>query len=63
MESIQIPEALFKEILKRVPESSFKSVDDLITFILQAYLDNQENNTTEDEQEIVEERLRNLGYL
>lgn len=64
MENIKVPQPLYESLLEAVHDSKFNSVEELSIFILQNYLDHQVKNiSSEKEQEIVEERLRNLGYL
>lgn len=63
VKTIQIPEELYETLDKKLSDSTFKSVEDFCVFILQSYLDKENNQTTGSEQKIIEERLRNLGYL
>ena len=63
---INIPDALYRELLTRQKESIFPTLDDLVAYILQDYLDKQKNKSgdKEDEtQQVIEKRLKNLGYL
>ncbi len=63
---INIPDALYRELLTRQKESIFPTLDDLAAYILQDYLDKQKNKSgdKEDEtQQVIEKRLKNLGYL
>lgn len=63
---LHIPETLHRELSKALERSVFKSVDDLAAYILQNYLDTEnesaETSPQEDDQ-AVKERLKNLGYL
>ena len=65
--SIQLPEKLVDELNLHLEQSSFKSVDDFIIFIVQNYLDqlaSQKNHTkTVADDEEVMKRLQDLGYM
>ena len=67
MVSVNIPDALYAEIEKRVKESEeFASVEEYITFVLEELLrdeEEEEYTLSEEEEEKVKERLRGLGYL
>ena len=62
---ISLPGPLFEELAQYHKQSIFPSLDDLIIYILQEYLDKQ--NTQQDNEKnddkIVQDRLKNLGYL
>ena len=63
---IQIPESLHKELSRALEGSVFTTVDNLAAFILQRYLDSENEKaetTPEEDENAVKERLRNLGYL
>ncbi len=61
---IEIDDNLFSYLNKFLKETSFKNLDELIEFILKDYLDNNRvNSNKEEDKKILEERLRNLGYL
>ena len=61
---IEIDDNLFSHLNKFLKETSFKNLDELIEFILKDYLDNNPvNSNKEEDKKILEERLRNLGYL
>jgi len=63
---IRIPDPLLDELAKFHEESIFPSLDDLIIYILQEYLDKKNaspQNDRNSDDEIVQERLKNLGYL
>jgi len=64
--ALNIPETLHIELIKKLQGSAFNSVDDLASFVLQEYLDKQRENkepSAEEDEEVIKERLRNLGYL
>ena len=64
--AMNIPETLHLELIKKLQGSAFNSVDDLSSFVLQEYLDKQTENkgsSEEEEEQVIKERLRNLGYL
>ncbi len=63
---VKIPDTLYKELENFHKQSIFTSLDDLIVFILQEYLDKQSASTDKNEKDtdkIIKERLKNLGYL
>lgn len=63
---INIPDALFRELQACQKESIFPTLDDLAAYILQDYLDKQKNKSgdmEEETQQVIEKRLKNLGYL
>jgi len=64
--TIDLPAGLFAQLEAALESSAFHSVDDLVLFILQNYLDQNLSAgkaITPDEEEVVRQRLRNLGYL
>jgi metal-responsive CopG/Arc/MetJ family transcriptional regulator len=63
---VKIPDTLYKELENVHKQSIFPSLDDLIIFILQEYLDKQNaspEKNEKDAEKIIKERLKNLGYL
>jgi hypothetical protein len=64
---INLPEKLYKELMLNLQQSSFKSIDDYIAYILQNYLDQQklDNNNKQQshDDEAVLKRLEDLGYM
>ena len=65
---VNIPDELYVEIEKRVKESEdFSSVDEYVTFVLEELLKDEDEDVeytmSEEEEEVVKERLRELGYL
>lgn len=68
MAVVNIPDELYVEIEKRVKESEdFSSVDEYVTFVLEELLKDEDEDVeytmSEEEEEVVKERLRELGYL
>ncbi len=63
--TVSIPASLLEQLDSVLHQSAFSSVDDLVLFILQTYLDQNpvSKEISADEEEAVRERLRNLGYL
>lgn len=63
---INLPGPLYKELQTYQKNSIFPSIDDLAAYILQEFLDKQRGDSKEQEQDakrVIEERLKNLGYL
>ena len=65
--SIQLPDKLMDDLNLHLEQSSFKSVDDFILYILQNYLDQQtseknQKKSTNDDAEVMK-RLQDLGYM
>ncbi|OAT81214.1 CopG family transcriptional regulator [Desulfotomaculum copahuensis] len=62
--SVKIPAELFREIEKRIKETGFASVDEYVAFVLrEVVFDDAEQELAGDDEEVVKERLRSLGYL
>ena len=64
--SIQLPESLVDELKLQLKQSSFKSVDDFIIYIIQNYLDqltDKENHSKSSDDAEVMKRLQDLGYM
>lgn len=65
--SVQIPEKLYAGLQAILPDTVFNSVEELVLFALQDYVDSQPqmNNTKEPPatDEVVARRLKDLGYL
>jgi Arc/MetJ-type ribon-helix-helix transcriptional regulator len=67
--SIQIPKVLAERIQRRLSSTDFSSVDDYITYVLEQVLHdledqkNEEKIFSKEDQENVERRLRDLGYI
>ena len=71
--SIEIPKTLAERIQKRLSKTDFKTIDDYITYVVEQVLvelegnegkeAGQENVFSKEDQESVEQRLRDLGYL
>jgi Arc/MetJ-type ribon-helix-helix transcriptional regulator len=63
---ILIPQELYRRLQAHLKNSVFSSMDDLIAFALQDFLDRQNTtggDTAADADKIIQERLKNLGYL
>lgn len=63
---IGIPGPLYEKLEDYQKKSIFSSLDDLIIYILQEYLDKQSTSSAGEkkyEDEVVQKRLKNLGYL
>ena len=62
MAKIEISDKLYKTLEKNAKESGFKSVEEYIEFILKELVEEGEE-ISKDEEEQVKERLKALGYL
>ena len=62
---IEIPETLAKKIEKMIEGTSFDSISDYVTYVLEELLEEEEEEEifSEEEEEKIRERLRALGYL
>lgn len=66
---IKIPKKLYEEIEKRVAESygEFKSVEEYVEFVLTEVVKEEEEESesayTPEEEEMIKDRLRKLGYI
>jgi len=62
---IEIPETLAKKIEEMIEETSFNSISDYVTYVLEELLEEEEEEEifSEEEEEKIRERLRALGYL
>ena len=60
---IQIPNSLCKAVEDQFVGRDFADLDSLITFILQELTQSSDQKLDEAEEQIIEERLRDLGYL
>ena len=62
---IEISKEAYELLKKTVDESEgeFKSVEDLLEFIIKEALGETEEAYTPEEEEKIKERLRSLGYL
>lgn len=73
--TVPIPKILFQKIEKRLEKTEFKSVGEYITYVLEQVLLELDENSggksskksdnpfSKEDQESVEQRLRDLGYL
>mgnify|MGYP000146157867 CR=1 FL=1 len=64
--NVIIPAALYTELQAYLTGSVFASIDDLVAYVLQDFLERQNktsNPPSEENQKIIEDRLKNLGYL
>ena len=66
--TVSLPKSLIDRIKKRVKETEFSSVSEWITYVLEEALTGMEKNEgkethSKEEEEIIKERLRALGYL
>ena len=70
---VQIPKALAEKIRNRLSKTDFKSVDDYVSYVVEQVLVELEGGDSrqagsdsafsKEDQESVEQRLRDLGYL
>jgi hypothetical protein len=62
LREVRLPEDLCAAAEKEFAQT-FRSLEDLLTFVLRDLLRNDAAKFDEAEQELVEQRLRELGYL
>lgn len=71
-ESVQLSKSLIDRIQKRLSQTDFKTVDEYIAYVLDNVLKELEESQnaqrndkvfSKEEEEGVEDRLRNLGYM
>ncbi|MHB2156592.1 hypothetical protein [Caldithrix abyssi] len=60
---IDLPEALFLELEKLRKESGLLNFNDFLIAILQNYLDQQNPSQKEKDEQDIEKRLKDLGYM
>ena len=61
---IEINEDLQNRLQAYLKETSFKTIEELVEFILAEHLDqNKTDRGNDSDKEILQERLKNLGYL
>ena len=67
MKQVNIPDDLYEAIEKKLEEYGFKTVDEYVVFVLKGILEGEGEEETEvfseEEEEIIKKRLRDLGYL
>ena len=68
MIDILIPEDLYKKIEDRIKGTEFESVSDYAAYVLNEVVSDEEQEGAEEtfldeENEVVKERLRDLGYI
>jgi len=63
---ISIPDDLYEKIKAKLDEYGFKTVDEYVVFVLRNLLEEGEEEKpvfSEEEEEMIKKRLRDLGYL
>jgi len=62
--TVKIPKRLIEEIKEYIKDSEFKSVDDYVSFVIEEVLkDDEEPEFSEEDEKLVKDRLKDLGYL
>ena len=64
--TFNIPASLFDMLQKELAQSPFANMDELMTFIVQQYFDQQSRTSAPEEKnadEAIRKRLEGLGYL
>ncbi len=64
--TVSIPTTLYKKIEEQIEGTEFSSVEDYIIFVLEEILkedEDSESALSPEEEELVKERLKGLGYL
>jgi len=63
---VSIPDDLYEKIKAKLDEYGFKTVDEYVEFVLRNLLEGGEEEKpvfSEEEEEMIKKRLRDLGYL
>ena len=64
---VSIPNELYEKIEKNLEDFGFKTVDEYIVFVLEEVLKSDDSGEeqvfSEEEEEMIKKRLRDLGYL
>lgn len=64
---VSIPDELYEKIEKNLEDFGFKTVDEYIVFVLEEVLKSDDSGEkqvfSEEEEEMIKKRLRDLGYL
>ena len=60
--SVNIPKQIYMKIKEKISDSKFSSVNEYIIAKLEEEI-SQESAYTKEEEELIKERLRRLGYL
>ena len=64
---IKISDELYEKIEKNLSEYGFETVDEYVEFVLKEILEDKNSDEeqvfSEEEEEIIKKRLRDLGYL
>jgi len=67
MKQVNIPDELYSAIEEKLEEFGFKTVDEYVVFVLEEVLkddgEGEEQVFSEEEEEMIKKRLRDLGYL
>ena len=66
MKEVRIAEDLYEAIEKVLDEYGFKTVDEYVDFVLRQAItpdDDNEHVFSKEEEEIIKQRLKDLGYL
>ncbi len=65
MKKVEIADEIYEKIEKRMNEFGFKTVEEYVDFVLRQSLSDEkdENVFSEEEEEAIKKRLRDLGYL
>ena len=63
MTRVEVPDDLYEAARAKLDRTGFETVGALITFILQQLLSEETTRLNAEEERILEERLRGLGYL
>ena len=65
--AVYIPRKLYERIKREIESTGgFESVDEYVTFVLEELLSGEEHGEeaySKEEEELIKERLRSLGYL
>lgn len=67
MKQVNIPDELYDRIERNLEDFGFRTVDEYVVFVLEEVIkkdgDGEDKVFSEEEEEAIKKRLRDLGYL
>lgn len=62
--TVKIPKRLIEKIEEYIKDSEFKSVNEYVSFVIEEVMkDDDETEFSEEDEKLVKDRLKDLGYL